>query len=71
MASNYAKTVSSAELSIIRSALAILVQVLGPYRGDVVISKKLFGFFSINVTIGDILDFLVNNFGTTSVAPIA
>jgi hypothetical protein len=62
MATNYANKVSNIDAPILKAAIAILVNVLTPYRSDVVIKKKIL-WFSAELTVGDVLDFLTRTFG--------
>jgi hypothetical protein len=66
VATNYAAGMSQTELTIIKSGIALLVSALTPYRDHPVISRKLFGIITLSFTIGDMLDFLVNNFGASA-----
>lgn len=61
--SKYSAEASSAQIGIIIAAIGALQVLLEPYRNDQVITKKLFGVFSISITWGELLDVLVANFG--------
>lgn len=61
MATNYGSKVMNTDRAILQSAITILNRVLGPYRADVLVERR-FLWISIKLTVGDVLDFLTQNF---------
>ena len=71
MATNYATKLNTIDRNLVASAVQILAKMLEPYRNDAIISKSLFGLFTLRITIGQVLDWLVANFGQTPSEPVA